>query len=202
MRDGRESKFMAAVPQIKGLSTRSVFQALATLRGPEVGTAVIERLGQSAQTQQLGELLRLGGILASTWYPLEWHGQLMRAIRQVTGEGPELIWALGRESTAADLSSVHKLFMGLLAPHTVLSISPRLFGNYYDTGTVAVTESRKGYGLVEWTGCRGFDANLWTEILGGCEALLDAAGAQSIEIQRLQGGANNQDFMRASASWG
>lgn len=192
---------MAAQPQIKGLSTRSVFQALATLRGPEAGERVIQRLTGAAETQELGELLRLGGILASTWYPLEWHAQLMRAIRQVTGEGLELIWALGRESTAADLSRVHKMFMGLLAPHTVLSISPRLFGNYYDTGEVVVTESRKGYGQVEWTGCRGFDANLWNEILGGCEALLEAAGAQSIAIQRLQGGANNQDFMLASATW-
>ncbi|MCB9585628.1 MAG: hypothetical protein H6718_09530 [Polyangiaceae bacterium] len=192
---------MAAVPQIKGLSTRSVFQALGTLRGPEVAEQVIERLVASAESQELGELLRLGGILASTWYPLAWHGQLMRAVRQVTGEGPELIWALGRESTAADLSSVHKMFMGLLAPHTVLSVSPRMFGNYYDTGKVQVSESRKGYGLVEWSGCRGFDANLWTEILGGSEALLEAAGAKSIAIQRLHGGGNGQDFMRADANW-
>lgn len=192
---------MAGQPQIKGLSTRSVFQALITLRGPEVATRVTDVLTRQPESQQLGELLRFGGILASTWYPLAWHGALMRAIRSATGEGPELIWALGRESTAADLSSVHKLFMGLLAPHTVLNISPRLFGNYYDTGKVEVVESRKGSAVVEWRGCRGFDANLWTEILGGCEALLGAAGATDIQIERQHGGTNNQDFMRASADW-
>lgn len=192
---------MAGQPQIKGLSTRSVFHALSTLRGSEVAAQVSDHLSRQSESRELGDLLRFGGILASTWYPLAWHSALMRSIRSVTGEGPELVWALGRESTAADLSSVHKMFMGLLAPHTVLNISPRLFGNYYDTGSVEVVESRRGYALVEWRGCKGFDANLWTEILGGCEALLDAAGAKAIQIERQQGGANNQDFMRASAHW-
>lgn len=192
---------MAGEPQIKGLSTRSVFQALTTLRGEHVASEVVEHLIGQQNTREFGEALHFGGVVASTWYPLAWHAQLMRAIRHVTGEGPELVWALGRQSTASDLSTVHKIFLGLLAPHTVLNISPRLFGSYYDTGAVEVMEARKGFGRVEWRGCRGFDSNLWTEILGGCEALLDASGAKRIQIDRLQGGGNNQDFMRASASW-
>jgi len=59
-----------------------------------------------------------------------------------------------------------------------------------------VLESRRGFIRVSFEGCRGWDENMWSELAGSCESLLEIAGAKHVRLRMLTGGADgpNAEF--------
>jgi hypothetical protein len=100
------------------------------------------------------------------------------------------------------MRGVHKQILArLISPQALLAISQRVFNTYYDTGTVATLESRRGYARIQCNGCIGWDENMWNEMVGSCESLLTIAGGQHVRSRIVSGGGNGDHEMITEAHW-
>jgi hypothetical protein len=187
---------MADDPKVKGVAFRSVYTSLGKLRGERVQHAALERMNQP-----LRDGFGYGSIVTSGWYAIELYRELFHVIRDVTQEGKELVHEIGRQCTRDDMSGVYKMIAKLISPETLFSLSQRVFSNYYSVGTVQVVESRHGFTRARWSGCRGFDENMWTELIGSCEQLLEIGGARNVRQHLLSGGGEADESLELSAHW-
>jgi hypothetical protein len=141
-------------------------------------------------------------ILASTWYPISWYREVFRAYRAATGEGTELPRLIGKACVRHDMQAVYKqLMLKIISPQALLSMTQRVFGNYYDHGSLHVVESRKGYARMECSGCDGWDENMWAELAGSCEMQLELAGAKHIRLRLTSGARNGDANAEVEAHW-
>lgn len=148
-----------------------------------------------------GDALRYGAVVASGWYPLEWYTALHAAAR-AAGAPPSFAREVGRVTTHRDLTTgVLKLVTRALTPAIMVSIGSRTFNRYYEVGHLEVTSPAAGRARLAWTGCVGFDRNLWEDVLGGCLGALEAAGAQDAHVAWTSGGSDGQDHATATARW-
>jgi hypothetical protein len=183
-------------PNVKGLAFRSVMRSLEHLRGQETTNAVIDSL-----PRELREGLRYGTIIASGWYPIDWYRTVLASIVTTTGDGERVVKAIGRESTRLDLTGVYKLVYKLLSPETLLTLTSRMFSNYYDTGKLEAQDARKGHVRMCWSGCKGFDRNMWIELMGSSEMMLKLAGATNIRLHAIAGGGPEDDHFELQGLW-
>jgi hypothetical protein len=183
-------------PQVKGIAFRSALRALERLRGPAlVETAV------SLMSPDLATSIRYGTLIASSFYPIEWYRNFFTSIVAVTGGSEAIIREIGRESARLDMTGIYKTAFKLLSPQAVFGLSSRLFSNYYDTGTVAIVESRKGYALARWSNCVGFDRNMWLEVFASAEMYLELAGATHVRMRILSGAGPTDGAAEVQAHW-
>jgi hypothetical protein len=183
-------------PKVKGSAFLSVRQSLGELRGAGSVEAAL-----AATPGEGGEALRHGGVVASGWYPIAWYRDWLGGIRSGLGEGPAIIRDIGARCAHNDLKGVYRVFARLLSPQTLYSLTPRFFKNFYDTGTVEILESRPGFTHARWSNCTGFDANMWTELVGSAEGFLECAGASHVRSRSLSGGQDGDEHMELSAHW-
>lgn len=181
-------------PKVKGLAFRSVLKSLEALRGQ---VAVAAALG--AMDPEVADAYRRNTILATGWYPIAWYREAFRAIVATTS--PELPRAIGAEAIRADLDGVHKLMLRMLSPETAFSLSSKLFGKYYDTGSLRIAEGRNGFTRAEAGGCTGRDRNMWLELLGSSERVLELAGARHVRMRITSGGSDQDDHCTLEAHW-
>jgi hypothetical protein len=184
-------------PRAKGVSFRSSQHALAKLRGDDAVARTLDALAEPG----LAAKLRAHEILPGGWYPLAWYRDLLGSMRRTTGEGPELMRALGREGVREDLGGVFRIFLLVVSPQFLLSRAAALWSTYYDTGKMIVEDKRPGGVTARAVGCTGFDENLWTGTAGGCEAALVAAGARDVKIEVVEGGRDGDDSMVFRGTW-
>jgi hypothetical protein len=169
------------MPKVKGLAFRSVLQAHAKLRGKDCLARVFGSLGpQLAKTLQ--------SPLASCWYPIESYAALWNAIQEVTGDDPNYPRLVGRRCVEQDLKLVHKLVLSTLNPATVIGITGRMFGTYYDTGSCSSTRTEARVVRVSFDGCLGFTSYMWTELCGAIEAFATQASKNSVGVALVEGG--------------
>jgi hypothetical protein len=181
--------------EIKGLSLRSFLPALRAVRGDDVADRVLASL-----PFELRDGLVSGKILTGGWYPVGFKRDLHRVACQVTGE-PGLARVMGYEQTARDLTGIYKTFVRIATPRFVLSISSRIFSTYFRPGAMRVIENRAGFVRVELSDCLGFDANVWRDVAGGCEATLVVAGAKNCRLRISEGGQDGDDGAAVTAWW-
>jgi hypothetical protein len=187
---------MASEPQVKGVAFRSVYASLGKLRGEAVQRALLETVNE-----ELRHGFAYRSIVPGGWYAIELYKELLRGIRSATGESKELVYEIGRQCTRDDMSGIYSVIAKLISPQSLWSLSQRVFSSYYSVGTVKMTETRNGYSHAAWTNCKGFDENMWTEVLGSCVQLLEIGGAKDVCIRVLSGGRNGNDHMEAAAHW-
>ncbi|HMJ10398.1 MAG TPA: hypothetical protein VK524_03275 [Polyangiaceae bacterium] len=180
----------------KGISFRSFFSALEHLRGDEVVTRTIEQLPDDLQ-----EAVMLRRIAATEWHPIAWFRELHRAVRRVTGEGPALCRELGFESVRQDFNGPLRALAFTLSPQGILRRGPRIFRTYYRPGEMYVLDAGPGRMRVHWSGCSGFDVNLWNDTLGGCESVLKVCGARAVDISVISGAGEHDSRAEAIARW-
>jgi hypothetical protein len=169
------------VPKVKGLAFRSVLQAHASIRG-EAGLAKVF----GCMPPELALTLRAP--LASAWYSVENYVGLWEAIQVSTGQTPDYPRLIGRRCVEQDLTVVHKLAFAALTTATVLDISARLFGAYYDTGSCKSVRVDAGTVRVTFAGCVGFSQSMWAELRGAIEAFAEQASKKPVHSTMLQGG--------------
>lgn len=189
-------KRKVADPKVKGSAFLSVRRSVAELRGEEAVKAALR-----ATVIDGNEPFRLEGIVATGWYPIAWYRAWLAGIRHALGEGPGLLRDIGARCATNDLKGVYRVFMKMLAPETLFSITPRFFNSFYDTGQIEILDSRHGRTHARWTGCTGFDANMWAELTGSTEAFLEHAGGSHVRVRILSGGGDGDDHMEAAAHW-
>jgi hypothetical protein len=184
-------------PRVKGVAFRSIDACYLELRGQ-----VAHSRARALMMADLREAYRQGLILSASWYPISWYRDAFRAFRAASSDGAEVARLIGRLTVRHDMQSVYKqLFLKLVSPQLLLSFSGRLFSTYYDTGTFTIVESRRGYSLARLEGCIGWDANMWTEILGASASMLEVAGAKEVRMHVRSGGRETDQAMDMEAHW-
>ena len=183
-------------PRAKGVNFRTFVKVLRKLRGERITEATLD-----LAPSELARNFRAGLVFSGNWYPLSWYADLHRAAQKATGAGPELARTIGLEAVRDDLSGIYRIFLLVVSPEFVLGKAPLLFNTYYDTGTMAVGESSRGWARARWTGCTGFDRNLWLDVEGSCQAGLEAAGAKDVAIKVTSGGGDGETAMELEARW-
>ncbi len=168
---------------MKGVAFRTVMTVIAKERSRESVDAALARMPGEA-----GDALRYGTIIAAGWYPIAWYRALWSAICAATGEGEDLVRAMGRAAIDHDFGTVYRALFRMLSPRTLVTTGVKHFSHIYDTGSVTVTEAQSASVRIQWTGCTGFDRNMWVEILGSCERLAELAGGTTARGFILEGG--------------
>jgi hypothetical protein len=182
---------------VKGVAFRTIDQCFLELAGPNAhGEARV------LLPPPIAEAFRYGTVLPASWYPISWYREVFRAFRSVTGAGPELPRRIGKLAVQHDMKGVHKRFVAwLTTPQTLLGLSQRVFNTYYDTGRLEVVESRTGFARLRASGCVGWDLNMWSELAGSSESLLEAAGARHVRLRAVSGGEEGDDHYEIEAHW-
>lgn len=183
-------------PRVKGIAFRSVLRALEQQAGADTLNRAYERMDEGPR-----DALRYGSLVASSWYPISWYRSMWRGVLAASPGVPRLAWRLGREAALMDMRGIYRLVFVLIEPSTVLSLSPRLFRNYYDTGEVIVRASSATSAQVEWRGCSGFDRAMWHEVFGSAEAFLELAGAKGCDLRLVAGGGEQDDSATIDGRW-
>ena len=184
-------------PRVKGVAFRTIDLCYVGLRGEAARDAA-----RRAMPAELGEAFRYGTILAASWYPISWYRETFRAFRATTGDGSELARALGKLAARHDMAGVHKRILAkLISPQSLLGMSQRVFNTYYDTGEFEIVESQSGFVQARCWNCVGWDHNMWMELAGSCESLLEIAGARSVRVRVLAGGTDSDSHTEFDARW-
>lgn len=185
--------------ECKGINITSFFTTVERLF-PEVGVAgLVERMTPSARDGLDPQKVLVGG-----WYPVAWYRELHGALQDATGSGPELSFQMGYENTRADFTGngVYRFVARSLGPSTVLTLGARIFNFYWRPAKMKIVPigPGKNHGRGRWTGCQGFDRNVWLDLFGSVYAVLELAGGRDIELNPLDA---SQDLstMLMEARW-
>lgn len=188
---------MTPEAKVKGVAFKTIELCFTELRGQAARARVDEHL-----PAELAEGFRYRTILATNWYSIELYKACFRAFRAATGEGADLAREIGKLAARHDMAGVHKQILAkLISPQALVGMSQRVFNTYYDTGSFAIEESRRGFIRAKCTGCVGFDENMWSEVAGSCESLLEIAGAKFIRLRIVSGGGDVSDAAEMEARW-
>jgi hypothetical protein len=164
------------------------------------GLSVVESIAK-ALPPHLEQGIRYGTIIAASWYPIAWYRDLFKAVVSTTGDGERIVREVGRETARIDMTGIYKMAFKLLSPQALFDLSSRLFSNYYDTGKVAIIDARSGFVHACWSGCTGFDHNLWLDVAASCEMYLELSGAKHVRTRILSGAGPEDDGMAVQAHW-
>jgi hypothetical protein len=149
----------------------------------------------------LREAIRYRRITGEMWYPLSWYRALHAAAQDATGMGRVLARMLGRETTRADFSGVNRVFLFVLSPQALLAKAPRVYEQYFTTGTVSTPEIRRGQARVRFEGCKGFDRNIWDDMTGSVEVLVELAGGRDVRVEIVSGGDEGDVDTEMTLTW-
>lgn len=148
---------------------------------------VRERFGEEALQAVLAALptadsADLSGALASSWCPMESLLRFMQEARSQLGpREPDLLRNMGRASCDYGVTGVYKIFFKVGSPEFIISRATRVFSSYYDTGRIAVVDSRDGRAVVEVTGLEGSTPEFCERIYGWMSRTLELAGAKGLK---------------------
>ena len=179
-----------------GLPLRGVYANLGTLFGSRGQQQILEQL-----PEELAEGLAYGRIVAGGWYPIGWLSALHEGAQELSGSGRELARKLGYMGSKSYFRGVHKVFISFMDPGFVIGKTPIIFRKYYDTGEAVVVGKNRGNCVLRFSGCTGFDANLWQGLIGACEAVPELPGAKNIPLRAVSGGGDADADAEVSAYW-
>ncbi len=180
-----------ADPRVKGVAFRSLVRSLETLKGE---AAV--RAAYRAMPAHVASALQYGELVATGWYPIEWYRAVIAA---VVREAPAR--DLGAQSIRDDMNGPYRVLLRLLRPETLLSIAPKIFDRYYDTGRLVIHETRRGYIRGTFEGCIGWDSSMWQEVLGSCLEVVHLAGGTNVRARTVTGGKDDDDACEIEVFW-
>jgi hypothetical protein len=80
-------------------------------------------------------------------------------------------------------------------------MSQRVFNTYYDTGRFEIVSAERGHVQARCGNCVGWDHNMWMELAGSCESLLEIAGARDVELRLVSGGLDGNAYAVFEARW-
>ena len=184
-------------PKVKGVAFRTIDLCFERLRGADARDRARDHM-----SIELADAFRYYTMLASSWYPISWYRETFRAFRLSTNEGAMLAREIGRLAARHDMSGVHKqIFAKLVSPQALLSMSQRVFNTYYDTGRFDIIASEPHHVQARCANCVGWDHNMWMELAGSCESLLEIAGARDVELQIVSGGLDGNPHATFEARW-
>lgn len=184
-------------PRVRGVPILSLLGAVRTLAGYD---AVNRMMG--VLPVGLRDAVGHRQLVSKEWYPLGWYRALHAAAQKATGRGRELAKLIGRETTRADFSGVNRVFLLVMSPQALIAKAPKVFEQYFTEGTIVTPEVRAGFTRLEWRGCAGFDRNVWDDMVGSVEALIELAGGRDVRVEVLSGGEDGDADTVMAVTWG
>ena len=192
-----QKSLVPSEPKVKGVAFRTVAICFRELKGDDAFEQA-----RDVMMPELADAFRYGTLLAASWYPIGWYRELFRSLRESSSSGIELPHSIGMLAAQHDMAGVHKRIVAkLLSPQALFNASQRVFNTYYDTGKAQTLEHSKGYVRARFSGCIGWDANMWAELLGSCQSLLEIAGARDVGAQIVSGGGDSDTMSEFEAHW-
>jgi serine/threonine-protein kinase len=190
-RSSRPAQAPASEIRVKGSVMLGVLQAA---RDVDQGLreATIREL-----TGELAECVRSGGPIASAWYPVAWHREILGVIAR--REGAARLREVVRRSTRDSVGRIHKVVIRMLTPDTLISRSSNLFSSFFE-GTFSAQRQGEGLTRIEWKGCHGFDRNCWQAQIHTVEELVAMSGAKLLRKSVLRGGEDGDPDMMLEVS--
>jgi hypothetical protein len=183
--------------QSKGVNFRSFLGALRRLRGDAVVSRTFDLL-----PPEIGEPLRLNAITTGGWYPVEWYVELQKAAQKATGEGAELSRAVARDGIRDDFKSgTYRLISISLAPETLFKLAQRVMALYWDGGRIVIEQAEQGRAMGRFDGFKGFDRNVWEDVIGGPIGVLELGGAKNVQVRVMAGGGDGDEHMVYVVRW-
>jgi hypothetical protein len=150
---------------------------------------------------RLAQAVRSQPFYATAWYPLADYRALHAALQRSSGRGPELARELGRLAALDDFNGIYRVLLSILSPEFFFKRSPVIFNRYFETGALDVTRAEQGVVDARFSGCAGFDRNIWEDALGGCISALEACGAKGVQLTVHAGGGDGDDHLCGTATW-
>lgn len=181
--------------RVKGTAFRSVLAAAGDLRGPEFVEQVKAKIPGAA-----GDAIRLGGVVSSGWYPVAWFAALYGTIVRLSGE-KDFAREVGRASTRRDAGSVLRVFFRVLTIPMLLGQAGRVFKMFFEGCDARIEIVSSKHVIVRWSGCHGFDRNVWLDQLGTCEELFALHGGRDLSIEVIAGGNDGDSTMVMEGKW-
>lgn len=187
---------MSGELRCKGVMLRNRVDLVGSLRGEQALAKTFDLL-----PREIADALRYKSVTATAWYPIAWLREVHAAAAQATSSGPELARTLGREGAKKNFTTIHRTLLPLLSPTSIVERSPRVLRTYFDGGEIRILESSAASVTSRWSGCRGFDRNIWESMLGGCEAALSIARAKDVRVRLVKGGGDGASEAEITAFW-
>jgi uncharacterized protein DUF2378 len=183
---------------------------MAQVKGTAVGASVrfvSERFGASSLAGVLRALpdedrrLLEGGVLASSWYPMPVFLRFMEeAEKQLGAQEPDLVRQMGRASADYGVKTVYKIFFKIGSPEFIIGRAARVFGSYYDTGTMTVVETAPGRAVLDLAGFAGAP-QFCERIRGWMERTVELAGATGLRSEHTRCVHRGDDRCRFEGTW-
>jgi hypothetical protein len=181
--------------RVKGVNFKTLLSTLARIHGQQSVDATLSLL-----PPEIEEALRLGAVVASGWYPIDWYRALHVAIHTACSGGLELSRQLGRESSIDDFRGIYRYLLKVISSEVLVAQAPRVFQMYFKGGEVMMTDSSRCAGVLDFRGWHGFDKAIWADVTGGVEGILVARGAAAVRQRVLRGG--SEDHLTVEYRWG
>lgn len=90
--------------------------------------------------------------LASRWYPVEYVGELMKAIQAHMGSDDDTLFAISRDSAKSAFSMIYKVFFKLGSPAFIIGRVSSVWGMLCSAGHLSVPEKDNKRLLIRLTG--------------------------------------------------
>ncbi len=184
----------SSMARVKGLAFRSVLVALQELEGEEAVARARSLL--KSDTAEV-----LAALAASSWYSVAHYVELWRAILAATGQRKDLPRRVGFRAVEQDLNMIHRLAFSALSVSSVLAISSRLFGTYYDTGRCRSESIGPRAVRVSFDGCTGFSEAMWTELRGASECFAEKSSKTRSSSHLVSGGRDGSSECVLDVRW-
>jgi len=176
--------------RVKGVNFILLLDALVKIYGQDTR----QRIEKEA-TGELADALRFGSVVLGGWYDVELYRSLWHLIGSQLTLDEGGIRRLTQKAAALSVNGIYTALAKISTPSMLISLSSKVFANYYEGAQFRVKESRPEYIACEWSECVGFDKYLWNSVLGGAVYFLELAGAQSVEYRVLEGGGNSSRML-------
>ncbi len=186
---------MAQDIRTKGSNVIAMVAALETVRDAAFREAVVKQVPGEG-----GEEIRAKSIIAAGWYPIGWYRDLLGTIVKRAGD-PMIVRDLGKASTRANVSAIHRVFMRMISPHTLIKQGGRLFSSYFENASVSIENVEGQNERISWKDCFGFDKNCWRDQIGSTEELVVMSGAKVLRSKVIAGGEDRDATMVLDLAW-
>ena len=121
------------------------------------------------------------GILVSAWYPFALLIRVMREVgRYDEGRTPHLYRLMGRASADYSLTTIYRIFFKIGSPQYTLSKAARVFGSYYDSGTMEAIVNDKGHAILELRGFAEPAPEFCERLWGWCEKTIQLIASREL----------------------
>jgi hypothetical protein len=187
---------MAEPVKVKGTAVSSTLRYLAEKHGP----ASLEAVTAALPPEERDAFRR--GVLVSQWYRFGALAQMMREARGLYGGGGNAIYKeMGRASADYALTTIYKIFFKVGSPQFIITRAASVYGSYYSAGGAKVTESGRGFAILELDPfpepCEEYCHRVW----GWVDRMLELSGASRVESKHEVCQAKGDPQCRIEGHW-